>query len=420
MKENGKNTYKVSEITSLIKTTLESSFGYVEVEGELSNFRASGAGHLYFTLKDESAAISAVMFRGRTGGLRFTPEDGMLVVVSGTVSVYEKRGVYQIICDSMRQAGIGTILALIEERKKLLAAEGLFDQERKNPIPLFPSRVAVVTSSTGAALRDIIQVLSRRNAGCNLVVLPAQVQGDGAAEKIAAQIRRANMFKLGEVLIVGRGGGSLEDLLPFSEEVVVRAVANSEVPVISAVGHEIDYALSDFAADVRAPTPSAAAELVSINREDLLLRVIEMKNTLRSQMEYRTERVRMLLDQFSADNLERNFRMLVQPFLQRLDDAKEDILSGLTDRVRDYGYQVRLLKESLLSNSPKEIMKKGYALVEDEREGSLVRSASQTEAGRGIVVRFFADSLRADVRETEPKESEDKNKGERKEDNEEV
>ncbi|GHU45214.1 hypothetical protein FACS1894190_17300 [Spirochaetia bacterium] len=258
--------YSVSEITELIKQKLENGFGAVYIEGEISNCRPSSTGHLYFTLKDNAAAISAVMFKGSLRGLGFKPADGALVRVSGRISVYAQRGSYQIICETMEVAGSGDILAMLEKRKQLLAAEGLFAESRKKPLPAFPETVAVVSSPTGAAVRDIINVLGRRSSGLKVIILPAPVQGTQAAAFISRRIEQANMWKLADVLIVGRGGGSLEDLLPFSEECVVRAVAASAIPVVSAVGHEIDWALCDFAADLRAPTPSAAAELISQNQ----------------------------------------------------------------------------------------------------------------------------------------------------------
>ena len=253
----------VSQLTSRIKDMLEGRFSRITLEGEISNLKPASTGHLYFYLKDEHAVISAVMFKGRMRGLSFTPTDGTLVRANGSISVYAPRGNYQIVVESMELAGTGNILLMLEERKRRLAAEGLFDQDRKRPLPSFPQRVAVVTSPTGAALRDILQIMGRRNPKISVTVLPCQVQGADAAPAIARMIAVANAYKLADVLIVGRGGGSLEDLLPFSEEVVVRAVAESQIPVVSAVGHEIDWALSDLAADMRAPTPSAAAELVS-------------------------------------------------------------------------------------------------------------------------------------------------------------
>ncbi|HPO03165.1 MAG TPA: exodeoxyribonuclease VII large subunit, partial [Treponemataceae bacterium] len=267
---NGERPVKISEITAIIKEILEGSFPSVLLEGEISNYRPSSTGHLYFTLKDDSSSISAVMFKGRSRQLAFVPRDGMLVRAKGSISVYEARGTYQIIIDSMEQAGTGDILRLLEERKQRLAREGLFDEKRKRPIPFFPERIAVITSPTGAAVRDIVQILRRRNPAIHIVILPASVQGSEAPESLARQIETANRFAMADLIIIGRGGGSLEDLLPFSDESVVRSIAASKIPVISAVGHETDWSLSDLAADVRAPTPSAAAELASPLAEDIL------------------------------------------------------------------------------------------------------------------------------------------------------
>jgi exodeoxyribonuclease VII large subunit len=399
--QTGKQVYKVSEITSLIKGVLEESFGYVSVEGEISNFRPSSTGHYYFTLKDDQAVISVVMFKSRIGKLTFEPADGKLVVVEGNLSVYPKRGSYQIICESMQPAGEGNILAMLEERKRKLAVEGLFDEERKKPLPLFPSRAAVVTSPTGAAIRDILRVLRRRNSGLNLVIVPAPVQGENAGERIAAQIRRVNRYHLGEVLIVGRGGGSLEDLLPFSDEVVVRAIAESEIPVISAVGHEIDSSLSDYASDKTAATPSMAAEIVSTSREELIQRIREQKNGLIIAIERRVERISLLLRQFRPEQLQRSFRMIMQPVLMRLDDLKEELIDQLKERITEYKHTLEILEGRLEGGSPLTILKRGYALVTAKESGRLVTSAGQTTLGEEIRVRFSEDRLTAVVEEDE-------------------
>lgn len=289
----------VGALTNLIKNSLETSFSSVSVEGEVSGAKISSSGHLYFSLKDRDALIQAVMFKFRLSGLDFELVDGIKVIARGGVSVYAARGQYQLIVQSMKKAGIGDILAMLEERKQRLSAEGLFDQANKKPLPAYPSRVAVVTSPSGAAIRDIINVLSRRNAGIDVLLLPAPVQGDEAAGIIAARIRQANRLRLADVLIVGRGGGSPEDLLAFSDEEVVRAIAASDIPVISAVGHEIDWALSDFAADLRAPTPSAAAELVAESREILLSEVEQFGGALKSSILARIEYARLSLGIFS-------------------------------------------------------------------------------------------------------------------------
>ncbi len=391
--------YRVSEITKLIKATIEGGFSGVSIEGEISNYRPASSGHLYFSLKDQDAIIQAVMFRGRASRLTFVPEPGQLVVAKGNVSVYEKRGNYQIICDSLRKAGEGELLAMLDERKRRLALEGLFDESRKRALPMFPSKVAVVTSKTGAALRDILQVISRRNSGLDLVVLPATVQGDGAAEMIAQQIRAANRYALGEVLIVGRGGGSLEDLLPFSEEVVVRAVSESRIPVISAVGHEIDIALSDLAADVRAPTPSAAAELVTAQREELIGKIRQIIASIDGAISTRLERARMVLTQFRPETLERDFRILVQPNLLRLDDAKEELLRAISETATRSKHRLELATRQLKSISPRGILEKGYAIVTDQTAGTAITDATSQNVGSRINIHLIRGSLGAQIEE---------------------
>ena len=389
--------FQVSEITAHIKEILEQSFSTIAIEGEISNFRPAGSGHWYFTLKDRDAMIQAVMFKYRSARVAFTPADGQKVIVRGNISVYAKRGNYQIICDSMEKAGEGDILAMLEERKRKLAAEGLFAEEKKRPLPFFPTRIAVVTSPTGAAIRDILQVLGRRSSGLDVVVLPAPVQGDSAGAKIAAQIRRANYFQLGDVIITGRGGGSLEDLLPFSDEEVVRAVAESEIPVISAVGHEIDTALSDYAADVSAPTPSAAAEIVSKSREELSDRVHHLKDEMSTRIQNRVENAGLLIRQFTPENLEERFRQVLQPYQLHLDDAKEEAVRNLQDMLTSTRHRVDMLRSSIEGNSPLAILRKGYAVVTDRRNGVLIGSVKQSTAGDPIDIRLHDGRLGATV-----------------------
>lgn len=389
--------FQVSEITAHIKEILEQSFSTVTIEGEVSNFRPAASGHWYFTLKDREATIQAVMFKYRSSRVTFSPSDGQKVVVRGNISVYAKRGNYQIMCETMEKAGEGDILAMLEERKRKLAAEGLFDEALKRPLPFFPSRIAVVTSPTGAAIRDILQVLGRRSSGLDVVVLPAPVQGDSAGPKIAAQIRRANMLGLGDVIITGRGGGSLEDLLPFSEEEVVRAIADSEIPVISAVGHEIDRSLSDYAADVAAPTPSAAAELVSRSREELFERVSRLKEEMSTRIQNRAENTRLLIRQFTTENLEERFRQILQPYQLRLDDAKEEMLRGLQDMLTATRHRIEMLKASIEGNSPLTILRKGYAVVTDHTSGELLTSSGKTAPGNTLDIRLYKGRLGARV-----------------------
>ena len=387
----------VSELTELIRLRLEEGFPSVAVEGEMSNCRPASSGHLYFSLKDPGAKIDAVMFRNRLRSLGFEPKDGMLLRVRGTLSVYAPRGSYSIVCEEMEIAGSGDILAMLEKRKRLLAAEGLFDEERKTPLPRFPARVGVVSSPTGAALRDILNVLGRRAAGVAVVILPAPVQGAGAGEVIARRIEQANRWNLADVLIVGRGGGSLEDLLPFSEEAVVRAVAASRIPVVSAVGHEIDWALCDFAADLRAPTPSAAAELASGDRAAALATVRDAARDFSSALRGRIERAGLLLRPFGAENLEYRFRAILQPRLVRFDDAKEGLVGGLTDLVGGLRRRTELASAVLEAGSPLSVMERGFSMVVNERTGGVVRNASEAAPGDRLRIRPLAGTITAVV-----------------------
>ena len=393
----GERVYNVGEITNLIKATLEATFPTVTVEGEISNYKASSAGHWYFSLKDENAVIQVVMFRGRTSRVPFTPEDGMLVRATGEISVYAKRGNYQIIVEELQLAGAGQILAMLERRKQALAAEGLFESDRKRPLPAFPERIAVVTSPTGAAIRDFVQVLGRRNAGIDVVVLPSPVQGAEAAPKLAAQIGRADRLGLGDVIVLTRGGGSIEDLLPFSEEVVVRAVAATDTPLISAVGHEVDVALSDLAADVRAPTPSAAAELVSGRQVEIRQRILELGRTLIYSLGATVRRARMAARQFTPASLQQSFRALLQPHMLRLDDAKESLIHGMNARVRQERTHVKGLTESLTALSPQKVLERGYAVVRTREGGTVITDAESVETESAIRVTFSHSELEANV-----------------------
>ena len=285
----------VSELTGSIRGLLESSFGDIWVEGEISNCRLWNTGHLYFTLKDSGAQIRAVMYRSAVRYLKFKAEDGLHVIARGRLGVYEPKGEYQLLCDHLQPHGLGALQLAFEQLKKKLQAEGLFDEARKRPLPALPAKIGIVTSLEGAALRDIIKVLRRRHPTLHLVIRPTRVQGDGAAADIAEAIRAIARVPGVEVLIVGRGGGSAEDLQPFNQEPVARAIANCKLPVVSAVGHEVDFTIADFAADVRAPTPSAAAEIVISAKEELEARIDRNGQRLRSGMAAVIERRRSRL-----------------------------------------------------------------------------------------------------------------------------
>lgn len=417
LSDSPREPLSVSALTTLIKGTLEGFYSSVAVQGEVSNAKLSSSGHLYFSLKDREALIQAVMFKYRLSLLRFEIRDGMKLIVSGGVSVYPARGQYQLIAQGARLAGAGDILAMLEERKRRLAAEGLFDEERKKPLPRFPSRVGLVTSPSGAAVRDIIHVLGRRNAGVNLIILPCPVQGDGAAEIIAARIRQANRLKLADVLIVGRGGGSLEDLLAFSDETVVRAVAESEIPVISAVGHEIDWAISDYAADLRAATPSAAAELVAESRDTLLSEVVQFELALESSIRGRLDRAEAALDSFALEDVEARFMRLFMPVARRLDEAREAIVLGIEGSLKDMSHRRALAENALELTSPLAVLNRGYSItrkIDKDRSartsrgslglagsGKVVRDSSELEKSESLQIIFASGSAIVDVEEVE-------------------
>ncbi len=377
--------FSVSQITDLIKEILETSFRSIVIEGEISNWRPSAAGHIYFTLKDNNAQIKAVIFRGAAMKLNFRPKDGDKVRCTGNLSVYAPQGNYQIIVNTMEIAGAGNILQMLEERKRKLAAEGLFDESNKKMLPKYPRTIGVVTSPTGAAIRDILNVTKRRNPGMNVIVLPAIVQGDGAAQTICKMIEIANFYELCDILIVGRGGGSLEDLLPFSEESVVRAVAASKIPTISAVGHEIDWALCDYSADRRAPTPSAAAEMAVPQQADIRTNLETYKETLYTAITQKTGATRLLIKSFNPESLEVRFRNIQQPLLNRFATARDNLLLNINEKIRDLRIRLDTNKTILENASPQTIFDRGYSMVTDEN-GKIIRSSEQVSEGTKLTI----------------------------------
>jgi exodeoxyribonuclease VII large subunit len=389
----------VTELTELVKQVVEASFDSVLVDGEISNWRPAPSGHVYFTLKDRGAMIQAVMFKGKAVRLAFRPADGMAVRASGSLGVYAARGQYQIIVDSLEKAGEGELLAMLEERKRRLAAEGLFDPVRKRPIPAFPSRVAVITSPTGAAIRDILNVMKRRNAGIRITILPSLVQGDEAPASIARQIQTANAFGLGDVIIVGRGGGSMEDLAAFSDEAVVRAVAVSSIPVISAVGHEIDWSLCDLAADLRAPTPSAAAELVSEHAEDVIARVATAAGRLEDGMRSRLDRAFMAIRYFSAEALEMRLERIQQPLRQRFDDAKESLVYGISTACSEARHRLSSAESVLRASDPAAVLARGFAVVRKQGSTLAVRAASELQTDEHVCISYAIGQTDAVIKE---------------------
>ena len=391
--------FSVSELNNLLRELLEQTFPKLIIEGELSNCKVSN-GHLYFTLKDQGAQISAIMFAGNARYLSFRPTDGLKVQCTGKLSVYPARGNYQIIVTKMEVAGEGAILKMLEERKRKLSMEGLFEQSRKRTLPLVPKTVGIITSPTGAALRDILQITKRRNKAVSVIVFPALVQGAEAASSIERQIKIANDFDLCDVLIVGRGGGSLEDLLPFSEENVVRAIAASRIPVVSAVGHEIDWALSDFAADKRAPTPSAAAEIVVPEQTAILDGLTAYKKEFFTTISQKVEKIKLTIRSFNPENLELNFRHIEQPLLIRFDNAKENLVQNMEQRLKDLRQKLANSITILESASPQAILDRGYSMVRDAQTKQIIRSAGQVCAGSTIEILPSSGIITATVENT--------------------
>jgi exodeoxyribonuclease VII large subunit len=388
----------VSELTSLIKQTLEQGFYGLKVTGEISNFRPSSTGHWFFTLKDASCSISAVMFKGSTWKVDFTPQEGDKVTVTGGLDVYGARGTYQLKCDTMEKSGFGQILAMLEMRKRHYASLGYFDEKTKKAIPKLPLRVGVVTSPTGAALQDILNILERRAPSLDVLVLPATVQGEGAASSIANRIQQANNLLLCDVLIVGRGGGSIEDLLPFSEESVIEAIHASEIPVVSAVGHEIDWALSDFVADLRAPTPSAAAELVSQGYLDYRNQVANLHVQLQRSIENRLLLAESKVRRFDTKAMGMRINSIISAKEYLLANACNSLVIAQKQLLKSYAGRLELAIRELQALSPLAILARGYAVVHNQ-EGKLVASRMQAEPGSLLTLTFTDGSRKALVKE---------------------
>jgi len=335
-------TVTVAELTASIKNQLESQFSLVKVRGEISNFKPHSGGHLYFDLKDAEAKIPAVMFRGSAATLARMPKEGDHVEVQGSLTVYAPHGRYQLIVKTVEFSGLGALLLELEERKKKLASLGWFDQSRKKALPKFPKRIGIVTSPTGSVIRDIIHVLSRRSGGVHVILNPVRVQGTGSAKEIAEAIEQFNRYQLVDVMIVGRGGGSLEDLWAFNEEVVAQAIFASAIPIISAVGHETDTTIADFVADVRAPTPSAAAEIVASERIHHLQFLKKMQESLSHALLHQLKYFKERLERWKAHPLFASPYALLGLPLQRLDDLRDK----LDDKMKELVHHRRLLVHS--------------------------------------------------------------------------
>ena len=344
--------YSVSDITGDVKSILESAFDSIWVEGEISNLRIAGSQHAYFVLKDDRSQIRCVLFKGYRAGLKIQPEDGDQFILFGRVTVYESRGEYQLIVENMEPRGLGALQKSFEQLKNRLSEEGLFNEGNKKKIPEFPWKVGVVTSSTGAAIRDILNVIQRRNPKVSVLVYPVKVQGEGAAAQISEAIQHMNGINDIDVLIIGRGGGSIEDLWAFNEEIVVRAISKSTIPVVSAVGHEIDFTISDFVSDLRAPTPSAAAELVVPVLVEKTQKLNEMTGQLLKTIRNKTLKYEDLLKSFVNRRFFKDPMNVLQPHVQHLDDLNNRLFRGLDIWVLIQGEKLSGMIHQLLRLTP--------------------------------------------------------------------
>ncbi len=369
----------VSELTRRIKTLLEDACPAVWVEGEISNFALAGSGHCYFTLKDANAALSVVLFRNVAGKLGFKLADGLQVLAFGQVSVYEKRGQYQLIATQLMPKGLGALQLAFEQLKQKLAKEGLFDAERKKPIPALPQRIGLVTSPSGAAIHDFLKIIGRRFPNLHIIIAPVRVQGEGAAEEIAAAVDQFNALDLVDVVIVTRGGGSLEDLWAFNEEVVARAIARSRLPTISAVGHEIDFTIADFVADLRAPTPSAAAELVVRAKDDLLASLAQYQKRLDKDLRYRLTEARRRL----AACVLRQPVELVRQYQQQVDDLAHRLRRATATTFQQRRARLAQAQTRLELLSPKATLQRGYSITR-LADGRIVKTVKTVKRGDNI------------------------------------
>ncbi len=392
-----KQTLSVSDITAEIKELLELHLPAVWVQGELSNFTHHHSGHMYFSLKDSRSQINCVMWRSRTAGLFFTPQDGMRVNVYGSVRVYEKRGTYQIDVTRMVPAGIGDLQLAFEALKNKLSQEGLFDEQFKKDIPKFPEKIGIVTSQTGAAIRDVLHVLNRRFPSAIKVIRPALVQGDGAAQDIAEAIADFNAYGNVDVIIVTRGGGSLEDLWAFNEEIVARAVFASEIPIVSAVGHEVDFTICDFVADLRAPTPSAAAEIVVPDQQELQDALVSLHNRTRRATELTIKENRETLQRIVSSYAFRRPQDVVRQYQQRVDDLLSRITNSSRHILTLKGQLFHQVSHQIKNMHPNEILKRGYAVVRDSGSHKVLRKIEQVGLNDSIDVLLHNGSLQASV-----------------------
>jgi len=394
-----KKIYSVSEITNYIKNLLlEDSFlNDLWVSGEISNFHHHSSGHMYFTLKDSSTCLGAVMFKGNNRSLKFEPGDGMKVNAHGYIGVYKPRGSYQLYVDSIEPAGIGALYLAFEQLKTKLEEEGLFAPERKRDIPLLPVKIGIVTSPTGAAIRDILSVVKRRFENVSVLIVPSLVQGEEAAEQLVRGIEYLNKRDDIDIIIISRGGGSLEDLWPFNEEVVARAIAASKIPVISGVGHETDFTIADFVADLRAPTPSAAAELAISSRMELEKDLVNLNQRLFNALEYKMANSRERLKAITSKRLFKNPAELLANKIQRVDELSRHLNWGIEKALNKSRERYSILSGKLESLSPLKTLARGYSIT--SIEGQVVDRIKIVNPGNLITTRVSDGLIASTVKD---------------------
>lgn len=384
------NPITVTDLNKYIKNKIDGDemLNNVLVKGEISNFKNHYTGHMYFTLKDENSLIKCVMFKSYTTHLSFMPKDGMKVMVLGSVAVFERDGIYQIYAKAMKEDGLGSLYTAYEELKKKLEQEGLFAESHKKKIPFMPKTIGVLTSNTGAVIRDIINVSTRRNPGVHIRLYPVPVQGPGAAEKIAEGIKFMNENKLADVLIIGRGGGSLEDLWPFNEEIVARAIYDSELPIISAVGHETDFTIADFVADLRAPTPSAAAELAVANIGDVRETLKLYNNRYKVALKKKIELMRLSYEKCMARPAYKNPTQKINEQYMVIDMKVKALQNSMMLKLKEA--KTSFVKETakLDSLSPLKTLTRGYSIVTKQESGKVIKSVNDLNSGEKVNLRL--------------------------------
>ena len=392
--------FTVTEVNRIMKRIVNDNeeFANLQVEGEISNFKRYPSGHCYFNLKDKQGSLKAVMFARAAVRLKALPKNGDMIVAIGRMDVYERDGVYQLYVDMLMPVGAGDLMQGYEALKKKLAAEGLFAQDKKKPLPAHPETVGIITSSAGAAVRDIITVARRRDKSVKLILYPVRVQGKEAIEEIVHGIEFMNKKKMADVLIVGRGGGSMDDLWAFNEETVVRAIAASQLPIVSAVGHEIDFTLADFAADLRAATPSAAAELVVPNRGELLEKIKKLRERALHALVRTYREKAMAYKHLSETGIFTRPALIWEAKAQALDTANQKMTDAIEKKIQGYGSKLAVLDAKLQAMSPLRILARGYTVTENA-DGQLLKSSAQLKTGEILVTRFKDGQVVSQVKE---------------------